>query len=183
MTTPDLHDRLQSGERLIWSGAPAQGFLLTSQDWYLIPFSFLWGGFAIFWEFMAVTQPKTPIAGLWGIPFVLLGLYLIVGRFLIDAWVRSGISYAVTNKRILIQRSPPFSNFTAMAIDHLPDLSLTERADGRGTIRFGQGVAVGRRGISSWTPSLAAIPQFIGIENARSVFDQIQSAAASSTRA
>jgi hypothetical protein len=67
-----------------------------------------------------------------------------------------------------------------VGLDQLPDASLSESADGRGTIRFGQQAQMwgGRHGgFSSWTPALDPLPQFIGIENARSVFDQIQSAA------
>ena len=107
---------------------------------------------------------------------MLIGLYLMVGRFLLDAWIRGGMLYAVTNKRILISRSGPFGKFTALGLDRLPDASISESAGGRGTIRFGELAPMwgGRNGISSWTPSLDPTPQFIAIENARSVFDQIQ---------
>jgi hypothetical protein len=177
MSTTDLTERVLPGERLIWSGRPAQGLLLTSRDALLIPFSLVWGGFAIFWETMVLTQMDTPgFFGLWGVPFVLIGLYLMVGRFLVDAWVRGGMLYAVTNKRILISRSGPFGKFTALNLDRLPDASISEGAGGRGTIRFGEPAPLwgGRNGVSSWTPSLDPTPQFIAIENARSVFDQIQ---------
>jgi hypothetical protein len=178
MSTTDLSDRLLPGERIVWWGRPAQGFLLTERDAILIPFSLLWGGFAVFWETMVLTQPNTQgFFALWGVPFVLMGLYLVAGRFLMDAWVRSGMAYAVTNKRILIYRPPPFSRFTAMSLDRLPDASISESAGGRGTIRFGPPAPLwGGRGISSWTPSLDPTPQFIAIEDARSVFDQIQRA-------
>jgi hypothetical protein len=58
----------------------------------------------------------------------------------------------------------------------LPDASISEGANGRGTIRFGQPAQFwgGRNSFSSWTPSLDPTPQFIAIENAQSVFDQIQ---------
>jgi hypothetical protein len=61
----------------------------------------------------------------------------------------------------------------------LPDASISEGAGGRGTIRFGEPTPIwsNRSGISSWTPTLDPTPQFIAIENARSVFDQIQLAA------
>jgi hypothetical protein len=173
----DLTDRLLTGERILWSGRPAQGLLLTGRDAMLIPFSLVWGGFAVFWETAVLTQPKTPaFMSLWGIPFVLIGLYLVVGRFLLDAWIRSGMLYAVTNKRILISRSGPFSKFTALSLDRLPDASISESANGRGTIRFGDPAPPwGRRnGVSSWTPSLDPTPQFMAIDNARSVFDQVQ---------
>jgi hypothetical protein len=101
MTTTDLSDRLLTGERILWSGRPAQGLLFTGRDTVLIPFMF--GAFAVFWESMVLTQQNAPgFFMLWGVPFVLIGLYLIVGRFLLDAWIRAGTDYAVTNKRILI---------------------------------------------------------------------------------
>src|SRR5579864_9060679 len=54
-------------------------------------------------------------------------------------------------------------------------VSISERTSGRGTIRFGQaGPVWSQRGFNSWMPSLDATPQFLGIENAREVFDQIQ---------
>jgi hypothetical protein len=63
----------------------------------------------------------------------------------------------------------------------LPDASLSESAGGRGTIRFGPAMQFfgGRNSMASWTPSLDPTPQFIAIENAPSVFDQIQLAARS----
>jgi hypothetical protein len=175
----DLNERLLPGERILWSGRPAQGLLLTGRDTFLIPFSLLWGGFAVFWETMVLTQQKAPgFFALWGIPFVLIALYLVAGRFLLDAWIRSGMFYALTDKRILISRSGPFAKFTAMSLDRLPEATISNNAGGRGTIRFGDPAPIwGRRNsFASWTPSLDPTPQFIAIEDARSVFDQVQRA-------
>jgi hypothetical protein len=118
------------------------------------------------------------------VPFVLIGLYLVVGRFLLDAWIRRGMRYAVTNKRVLISRPGPFGKFTAMDLNRMPDGSSSERADGRGTIRFGEQAQFwGNRGggFSAWTPSLDPTPQFIAIDEARRVFDYIQGAVAKGT--
>jgi hypothetical protein len=182
MAATDLSDRLLKGEKIIWSGRPAQGLLLTSRDGLLIPFSLMWGGFAVFWETSVLAQPQAPsIMKLFGVPFVLIGLYIAVGRFLLDAWIRRGTQYFVTDKRILISRSGLFSQFTAMSLDRLPDTSLTEKANGQGTITFGQPTPLWPRnkGYSAWTLSLDPVPQFLAIENARSVFAQIQQAAQS----
>jgi hypothetical protein len=182
MDTSDFTGRLLKGEKIVWWGQPARGLLLTSQDWFLIPFSLLWGGFAIFWESSVLNTNGPIFMKLWGVPFVLIGLYLVAGRFLFDAWIRRGMYYAVTNKRILILRSGPFSKFTAMSLDQLPDVNLNEYADGRGTIRFGTSTpfAAGR-GFSSSTPSLDPTPQFIAMKDARRVFDYIQGAIAKGT--
>src|SRR5580704_8775894 len=181
MNTIDVMERLLTGERIVWSGRPAQGLLFSGRDWLLVPFSLLWGGFAIFWEGSVLVMNGPIIMQLWGVPFVLIGLYLVIGRFILDAWIRSGMQYAVTNRRILISRSGPFGKFTAVSLDRLPDASISESAGGRGTIRFGEPAPLwGRRNsFASWTPSLDPTPQFIGIEDARNVFDQIQRASRS----
>ena len=112
---------------------------------------------------------------LFGALFVLIGLYIVAGRLLLDAWIRRGIYYAVTDKRVLILRSAPFSKFSALSLDQLPGVDLSERADGRGTIRFGQAVPYWTEsGFYGWTPSLDPVPQFIAIADARKLFDHIQ---------
>jgi hypothetical protein len=179
MDPSDFTGRLLKGEKIIWQGQPAQGLLFTSRDWLLIPFSLLWAGFSIFWEKMVLEINAPIFMKLWGVPFVLIGLYLVVGRFLLDAWIRRGMSYAVTDKRVLILRSGPFGKFSAIRLDQLQDANLSERPDGRGAIRFGAVAPYWTgRGFSYWTPSLDPTPQFIAIEDARKVFDHIQGAVA-----
>ena len=48
--TREIERRLESGERLIWSGAPREGLALRRGDLFMVPFSLVWGAFAIFWE-------------------------------------------------------------------------------------------------------------------------------------
>jgi hypothetical protein len=173
----DFQGRLLPGERIVWTGVPATGLLFTARDAFLIPFSLLWGGFAVFWEWQVANSAKEPpFMLLFGAFFVAMGLYVIVGRFVIDAWVRAGMSYAVTTQRILILRTGPFAKFVSLAIDRLPELSLDERANGRGTIRFqASAPAWGYNNrFSNWTPALDPTPQFLMITDARSVFDRIQ---------
>ncbi len=179
MSATDFQEFLMRDEKLIWSGVPAQGFLLTSRDFFLIPFSLVWCGFILFWESTVFSMPNAPVfMKFWGIPFMLMGLYFTLGRFVLDAWIRMGLRYAITNKRILISRSSPFNKFTALSLNRLPDMNLIPRSDGRGTIRFGENVSVwnGRNGFAMWTPSLDPVPQFIMIENGGSVFEQLQQA-------
>lgn len=73
----------------------------------MIPFSVLWTLFAVDWEAGALGwagQQKSgdPFFVLWGIPFLVIGNYMIWGRFLHDAWLKRRIYYAITNRRALI---------------------------------------------------------------------------------
>jgi hypothetical protein len=183
----DFQGRLLPGERIQWTGAPPAGLLLTGRDAFMIPFSLMWGGFAIFWEWGVVTgmgkgHPAPDFFMLWGVPFVLIGLYMIAGRFFVDAWIRGATTYALTSQRVLIMRTAPTFKFTALSLDRLPELSLSERQDGRGTIRFQPGASMwggNNNGWSSWTPGLDA-GQFLMIADARGVFDRIQKLTAKS---
>ncbi len=171
-------DRLLEGEVVLWSGQPGQGVLFHPSDAFLIPFSVMWGGFAILWEVLVTVQGAPIFFRLWGIPFVLIGLYLIAGRFVHDARVRRDTYYAVTSRRVLMLHRKSTSRFTAMSLDRLPDLSLVERKDGRGTIRFGQPVRSSRGRVSmNADTALDATPKFVVIERPREVFDLIQRAA------
>jgi hypothetical protein len=70
---------LALGENLLWSGRPPDGLRLTGRDLFMIPFSIMWGGFAIAWESLVVLKGAPLLFRLWGIPFVLIGLYIMSG--------------------------------------------------------------------------------------------------------
>ena len=129
-----LKQRLEPRERLLWWGQPKPGMRFRSVDWALVPFSLFWGGFAVVWEAIALTNGAPFFFALFGVPFVVIGIYLIVGRFFHDAWRRARTLYGVTTDRILI-----ISRTTVKSVElrQLSELGLTESADGSGSISFG----------------------------------------------
>lgn len=177
MGTDPFAGRLLSRERIVWSGRPRQGVMLTARDIFLIPFSLLWGGFAIFWETAVMSTKASWFMALFGVPFVLIGLFLIFGRLPFDAWLRSKLRYALTDRRILILREGPWGSFKAVGLDRLPEATLIESSGGRGTIRFGQPAAFWNsygHGAGLWIPTLDPTSQFLGIDGARRVFAMVQ---------
>lgn len=173
----EIAQALDSGESLIWSGVPRQGLVLRPSDAYMIPFSLLWGGFAIFWEagVLRTSGPNTTFMSIWGIPFVLAGLYLIVGRFFVDARIRAKTFYGLTDRRAVII-SGMFSRTTnSLPLRTLSDISLQERSDGSGTILLGR-----PQPYSSWSSGMRwpgmtqySTPAFEMIRNAKVVHTQL----------
>ena len=93
---------LEPSETLIWSGRPLKGIRRGPGDLLLIPFSLLWGGGVIAWEVSAWRSGVQPLALLPTLPFVVLAIYLIAGRFFADGWARARTVYIVTDRRVII---------------------------------------------------------------------------------
>ena len=47
-------------------------------------------------------HPAAAVMVLWGVPFVVIGQYMVWGRFLYDAWLKPRTYYGITNRRVLI---------------------------------------------------------------------------------
>jgi hypothetical protein len=119
---------LTSGESILWAGQPNPHVLFHKDDIFLIPFSLLWGGFAIFWEASVSglwggnhRNGDSWIFGMiWGVPFVLIGQYLIWGRFLYDAWLKKRTHYAVTSRRVMVVQAGWKHQMVSAFLDSLP---------------------------------------------------------------
>src|SRR6185437_10946746 len=98
----EIERKLSPGEKLLWSGQPRQGFQLRSSDLRAIPFSLLFCGFAIFWEFGAFSGNAPLLFKCVGSVFVLIGLYFVVGGFFVDSMMRKrtfyGFFYGESNR-------------------------------------------------------------------------------------
>jgi hypothetical protein len=129
---------LLRGEKILWVGQPDPGKVLAAGDWYLIPFSILWCGFAIFWEATAIAGGAGPFFVLWGVPFILVGLYLTVGRFFYRVRKKRRTIYAVTDKRVLrLLKERAGDTLQAAFVASIPAVNRRVSRDGSGTVIFG----------------------------------------------
>jgi uncharacterized membrane protein len=133
-----IERHLSSGERIEWVGRPDPAKHFARGDLFLVPFSIMWGGFAIFWESSAIAGGAGPFFVLWGIPFVVAGLYLIFGRFIYKARRKRRTIYAVTNRRVMtIVRGRHDETVDATYLGSIPNISTSAVSNGRGSVEFG----------------------------------------------
>ena len=168
----ELREHLDSDETLLWTGKPKSGVVFRLSDIFLIPFSILWCGFAIVW--MITAANISLIFVLFGIPFVLIGLLLVFGRFIIDAKQRNNTTYGFTENRILIKSGLFSTTIKSLNIKTLNEIELSEKKDKTGSILLGP-----KNPFSSvsngfgWWPGMKATTQFEMIPNAQKVYNQI----------
>ena len=139
----ELRRELDPGERLLWAGQPKQGLRLQTSDFVMIPFSLMWGGFAIAWEVMAFVIGAPIFFKLWGIPFVAVGLYMIFGRFYFDARGRARTFYGLTDRSLLLITGTGGRMVRRFDLTQLGPISLQEHGDGSGVLSFGALVSAG----------------------------------------
>jgi len=136
------------GETVQWTGRPNAAVILHKEDWGTIPFSLLWGGFAIFWLLGAsgmgnlwTNRPDKTFQWfgvIWGTPFVLMGQYMIWGRFVYGYWKKQRTYYALATRRALIVVNG-FRGRTASSayFENMTIIDKSVRHDGIGSISFG----------------------------------------------
>ncbi len=185
-----LDSYLDPGEQLLWSGQPKQGVRLQAADAFMIPFSLVWGGFAFFWEASVLgltsftSHQRVPVhsgvpifMAIWGIPFCLVGLYIIFGRFFFDAYARNRTWYGITDRRVIVLKSSFNTNISSIDYINLTNLNLLERKDNSGDILFGlPGPWGSMAGASGWPSSrrYPLTPGFYLLPQARTVYNLIR---------
>jgi hypothetical protein len=173
-----LAPHIDRDERLLWSGQPRHGLRFRAQDVFLIPFSLLWGGFAVFWEVMVIRTGAPFFFIIWGVPFVLVGCYIVFGRFFVDARKRARTFYGVTDERILIVSGAFIQQIKSLQLRTLTDVTLTQRGDGSGAITFGPTQFMNSfTGGTSWPGTGRYVPPcFDMIEEAKEAYAIIRNA-------
>jgi hypothetical protein len=172
---------LDRGERVVWTGQPDARRIFTPADVFLVPFSLVWGGFALYWEATVLgwtgSPPAPPAFAVFGLPFVVLGLYFMVGRFFYQGWVKRNTYYALTNRRALILRQLRGRHLDSIPLATIPSLTTTASRDGSGSIVFGPSnlfdSLYGNTGLSFFRRGVYT-PAFFDIGDVQAVAAQIE---------
>jgi hypothetical protein len=101
---------LEPGETILWQGQPVSGLVWRDMIGGRLPIGIIFTAFSTFWIGLAIWMAASidgpillrllfPMAGL---PFLGIGLYMLVGHLYWDALVRAGTWYTLTDRRAFI---------------------------------------------------------------------------------
>jgi hypothetical protein len=119
--------------------------MFHSTDIIMLPFGFLYLCSMLYFEAISlgvIGRAPSVILSLWGLPFVAAGLYWAIGRFPLDALVRGGTLYALTNRRAIILRNWPSLRFRSIPLSRATEISADQGLHDTGTIYFGPRVTM-----------------------------------------
>jgi hypothetical protein len=87
----------------------------------------------------AYGQGVSPFFALFGLPFVLIGTYLAIARYVHDAWARRKTLYGITRDQIVIRSGIVRPQLHVFDLGSLTNLNMVEHGtQGEGTIYFGR---------------------------------------------
>ena len=171
----ELDGYLDRDERLLWVGKPKLGIHFQFIDIFLIPFSAVWFGFSVVWVTLAAQG--SILFSLFGIPFVFVGFYMLIGRFFVDKRKRDNTVYGLTAKRILIKSGKNKVSVQSFPITAQLEIDLVETKDERGTITIGstvENLVTGQFNRLNQDPyKTKTLPMLDSIADARRIFNQI----------
>ena len=169
---------LHPGENLLWTGKPEKVRIFGKEDVFLIPFSLFWCGFVAFsvWNTWR-DEDGGMFSKLFMIPFVAAGFWLLIGRFAVKLLSAKNERYALTSQRVIVRKGKTTKSLDLL---DLPRMSVTQREDGSGDIRFGESTDYYRRsGSFSWGSSAyqASLLELRGIPDVNRLEYRIRTAA------
>jgi hypothetical protein len=147
-----VESELRDGECLIWAGQPRPD-LYAKGSGCLVVFGIIFTGFAVLWLITtfgigfllvgagdrAVEIAGIPflVFGLFGLPFLLIGVGLLTAPFWNRKWARK-VCYLLTDRRALTWEPTIFGGVTVRSFsrDGLGSITRHENPDGSGSLVF-----------------------------------------------
>ena len=166
---------LGSEEQLLWIGRPCQSAKPPISPFSLI-FSFFWLGFAVFWTVIATAGGGA--FGLFGIPFVIVGVYLVYTMVYGQRKRLMNTVYMVTDRRaVIVAKTLRGTTCNDYYFNNMITVSLSNVRGSVGTIcleRYDGYYNDGwRRGYRSKPIGYDLQTSFVLIENVQNVYHMI----------
>ncbi|MBO9622404.1 MAG: PH domain-containing protein [Sphingomonas sp.] len=151
-----------------------QGIRFAPQDVFAIPFAAFWL-FVVLAIFGAVTlgQPEEVQPMFWFVlpVFLLVGLHMLFGRFLVDRAARRRTHYWLTTERAVIESGLFRTSSRSVSLAALSEIRFRAGRNRRGTVQFGSAGPFGMVPPSWPGADQFLSPAFNDIDDAQRVYD------------
>jgi hypothetical protein len=190
MNLNPLLNELAPGESVVWQGKPHKWLFITTgplHEVLFVPFSLAWGGFFACLEVFAIHAGSVGGALLFA-PFLLVGLYLIGGRFWMGKRCWENTYYLITNTRVLVRVGAVNPRVTSLDFAKICSVHLHAKRLGLGHINLNSGGCHVFGSIYPWQPGaswaiinglVVTIPSFRYIRDPENVYETLRSMLAS----
>lgn len=129
-----LQPYLHPDETLLWTGQPYTTRKFRANP-FMVIFMIFWFGFAVFWTVTA--SAVGGFFGLFGIPFLLVGGFMLYNLLIGQKKQLASTIYAVTDRRaIILYTDRRGTGCTEFIFSRLSNITLDEVDGTTGTIRF-----------------------------------------------
>lgn len=174
-----LSPELTTGEKLLWAGHPAPGLRFGGFDLIAVPFALFWLGAVMFGVRALIKQEAPPFAFVFLSCFVLVGLYMVVGRFWVDSARRHRTTYGLSATRLILVSRFLVREVQSIDIASLDTILLNERRDRSGTITLGAVTDSRTRTAMLLGPAWPGVRPYLplmleNVEDARVVYQKIR---------
>jgi hypothetical protein len=173
---------LEEGETILWQGRPVTGIRLGDFFGFHLIFGLVFTGFSTIWITMAWVMTSGAgfdIFPLFGIPFLLVGLYITFGLPFTKDYVRKYSWYTLSDRKAYIAteffgkrrlKSVPYAEMNVLELEDGNPGSITFKRD----IRVSRTRSRGRTGMQrTRTQTTVTNTGFERIEDARTVYRMI----------
>jgi len=127
MAVDEIHKIIDSNEKVLWKGKPQFLPYIISSTYLGVIFGIIWSTFIIIVLITAGTQKSTNTL-LSLLPFGLVGFYLLFINPIYRILVHRYIMYAITNKRVIIQKGLIGRDFDIIDFDKVTNAEVNVSA-------------------------------------------------------
>ncbi len=175
----ELSKHLDTDEKLYWVGQPKQGFIFKTVDWIFVTLGVFLCIFAVAWTMLLPDVDRFFFFYIFSLLILLIGLFNIFARFILDIRRRRNTIYGLTDSRVIIKSGIFNQEIKSYDLHSMSDIKLTESGDGSGYIIIGAdnsrrftGHSINIAG-NIWFPGLPYPPIIESVDNVKTIYNKI----------
>ena len=164
---------LESDEKMLWSAKPIKKMKLLPGEKFNVILGLAWTAFAVAWLVISLNVAKDLPSGFsiekilpaFGVPFLMIGLYLALLSPIAIIVSRKGIEYALTTKRVIILHCGKREKLFSYTYDRVKNLNFACDEEGNGYVTF-----MATKTKKNGKPAVTKVQGFYNVEKVKMLY-------------